>query len=57
MPGVASLDLQARLCPDDRCELTNRGAPIRPDGMHFDGKGAEEIARWVETELVAAATR
>ncbi|WP_170319885.1 acyltransferase family protein [Polyangium spumosum] len=41
------LDLAGRLCPGGVCTLVNEGEPIRPDGMHFGGPGAKEIARWV----------
>ncbi len=53
VPGVTALDLDGKLCPDGACAMTDGGLPIRPDGLHFDGKGAESIARWVEAELVA----
>ena len=47
VPGVTSLDLQAHLCPGGECALDDNGAPIRPDGMHFEGAGADAVARWV----------
>jgi hypothetical protein len=50
-PGVRLLDLQAKLCPYGVCVLVSQGAPIRPDGLHFDMLGGEEIARWVLGEL------
>ena len=49
---VELLDLQAQLCGDGQCELKSGGAPIRPDGVHFDGVGAEEISRWVLGRLL-----
>lgn len=33
------------------CMTESQGRPIRPDGLHFDGVGAEETARWVLREL------
>ena len=48
-PRVKVLDLKGKLCPGkdhESCELTSQGASIRPDGMHFEGLGGEEIARW-----------
>lgn len=45
------LDLQQRLCPTAECVRDSGGAPIRPDGLHFDGAGAEDTARWVLAEL------
>jgi hypothetical protein len=54
-PGVSLLDLQSKLCPEGHCVMESNGAPIRPDGMHFDGAGSEEIARWVLAELLRGA--
>ena len=45
--GAETIDLNAFACPDRRCGLTSEGAPVRPDGLHFDGPGAEATARWV----------
>lgn len=48
-PGVKVLPLKEELCPGKdhtSCILKSKGALIRPDGMHFEGLGAEEIARW-----------
>ena len=47
VPGTALLDLQTELCPGGNCRMEDQGAPIRPDGMHFQGLGAENTARWV----------
>ncbi len=44
---IRVLDLAGRLCPGGQCTIESEGAPIRPDGMHFGGPGAKEIARWV----------
>jgi peptidoglycan/LPS O-acetylase OafA/YrhL len=55
VPGVALLDLRAELCPGGACALEENGAPIRPDGVHFDGPGAEPIARRVLGRLLAPA--
>jgi hypothetical protein len=49
-PGVKLLPLKEQVCPGSdhtSCALTSQGAPIRPDGMHFEGLGGEETARWV----------
>ena len=51
VPGVTSLDLQGYLCPGGECALVSEGATIRPDGMHFDGVGADATARWVLTKV------
>ncbi|MEZ4295185.1 MAG: acyltransferase [Polyangiaceae bacterium] len=52
--GAATLPLKEEVCPGadhTSCILENKGAPIRPDGMHFQGLGAEEIARWTLQKL------
>jgi peptidoglycan/LPS O-acetylase OafA/YrhL len=51
LAGVSLLDLQQHLCGDGDCALSSGGAPIRPDGVHFDGPGAEEVSRWVLATL------
>ena len=51
VPGVVTLDLQARLCPGGACELTSEGAPIRIDGLHFEYPGGVALANWVLTSL------
>jgi hypothetical protein len=45
------LDLLQHVCPTRDCRVESEGKPIRPDGLHFDGGGAEETARWVLEEL------
>jgi hypothetical protein len=53
-PGVKVLPLKEQICPGKdhtSCILKSKGALIRPDGMHFEGLGGEEIARWALKEL------
>jgi peptidoglycan/LPS O-acetylase OafA/YrhL len=50
--GVKTIDLDSKICPNRQCLMSHDGAPIRPDGLHFDGRGAEGIARWVESEII-----
>jgi hypothetical protein len=45
------LDLMSYVCPTRACNMESDGKPIRPDGLHFDGGGAEDTARWVLGEL------
>jgi peptidoglycan/LPS O-acetylase OafA/YrhL len=45
--GASVLDLNGWLCPDRRCTTESRGAPVRPDGLHFSGAGAEDAGRWM----------
>jgi lysophospholipase L1-like esterase len=54
-PDVHLLDLRAELCPGGVCALESGGAPIRPDGVHFDGPGAEAIARTTLARLLEEA--
>ncbi len=51
VPGVRVLDVMGKLCPGGECTMRSAGALVRPDGLHFDGLGAEEIALWVLEEL------
>jgi hypothetical protein len=51
--GAEGLDLNGYLCPDRKCTITSRDAPVRPDGLHFDGLGAEDTAQWVLAQLRA----
>jgi peptidoglycan/LPS O-acetylase OafA/YrhL len=53
--GAEIAPLNAFACPDGKCILTSRGAPVRPDGLHFDGLGAEDTARWVLERVRAGA--
>ena len=46
-----TLDLNSYLCPEHTCLLTSHDAPVRPDGLHFDGPGAEDTSRWVLAQL------
>lgn len=45
------LDLMSYVCPSRACNMESAGKPIRPDGLHFDGAGAEDTARWVLGDL------
>ena len=49
---LRALDLMAYLCPTRTCIDESGGKPIRPDGLHFDGAGAEETARWTLREIL-----
>ena len=45
------IDLMSYVCPTRACNTESDGSPIRPDGLHFDGGGAEATARWMLDEL------
>ena len=54
VPEVKLLPLKEQLCPGPdhtSCAIESKGARIRPDGMHPEGLGGEEIARWVLGQL------
>jgi peptidoglycan/LPS O-acetylase OafA/YrhL len=48
---LATIDLKRHVCPTRDCTIDSDGEPIRPDGLHFDGVGAEESARWTLAEV------
>ncbi len=48
------LELAEWTCPDGECRLTDNGATLRPDGLHFDGPGAQIAAEWILEELGSA---
>ena len=48
-----TLDLNPYLCPGHTCLVTSHDALVRPDGLHFDGPGAEDTSRWVLARLRA----
>lgn len=53
--GAQALDLLQYLCPGGHCALKSQGALIRPDGVHFQGLGAEEIAGWAIENIQSTA--
>lgn len=55
--GLPVLDLMGYVCPTPACNDLSQGQPIRPDGLHFDGVGAEETARWTLRELSRLSAR
>ncbi len=50
--ALPTLNLMEHVCPGKECTLLSKGEPVRPDGLHFDGVGAEETAAWTLGELV-----
>ncbi len=57
IPGVRLIDIGAHECRDaQHCTLTSRGEAVRPDGLHFHGKGATLFARWVLNQMRLPAT-
>jgi peptidoglycan/LPS O-acetylase OafA/YrhL len=57
-PGSKLIDIAAHLCAQrTKCIITSQGEPIRPDGLHFHGKGATITARWLLSEMGIAVAR
>ena len=54
--GLQTLDLMSHVCPTTDCLLMSNGAPIRNDGLHFDGPGAAETAQWTLHRIEALRT-
>jgi lysophospholipase L1-like esterase len=50
--GVEWVDLMQHVCPTSECRLLDAGSPIRPDGLHFDGAGTENTARFALERVV-----
>jgi peptidoglycan/LPS O-acetylase OafA/YrhL len=50
-----TIDLMQHVCPTEECRLLSDGAAIRPDGLHFDGVGAEGSARFTLAEILRLA--
>lgn len=48
---LPTVDLMSHVCPTKECIRTVNGAPQRPDGLHPDGVGAEEMSRWTLSQL------
>lgn len=45
--GADVLELGAWVCPTTDCRLEEGGVELRPDGLHFEGPGAEVALRWI----------
>jgi hypothetical protein len=50
-PMVSVVDLGTLVCPQGRCRDEIDGATLRPDGLHFEGPGADVVVRWVAPQL------
>ncbi len=46
-PAVAVIDLDHFVCPRGVCRDRINGTLLRPDGLHFDGDGADIVSRWL----------
>jgi peptidoglycan/LPS O-acetylase OafA/YrhL len=45
--GVQLVDLFGYICPGGQCRVKQDGVTLRPDGLHYDGPGAEIVASWL----------
>jgi peptidoglycan/LPS O-acetylase OafA/YrhL len=54
-PTLATIDLAALVCPRRECRDTIDGARLRPDGLHFEGPGADVVTRWMAPRVRARA--
>jgi lysophospholipase L1-like esterase len=51
-PNAALVDLHGFVCPNGpSCVEDVSGIPLRPDGLHFDGAGADIVARWLLSQV------
>ncbi len=48
--GAEVVDLDQWLCPDGACKAKVDGAPVRPDGLHFNGPGGRAVAQHLVDE-------
>jgi len=55
-PKVRVLDVNGFVCPDHVCAEQIDGQPLRPDGVHFKGVGADYVLTWLVPELAAIAS-
>ena len=53
--GVDLIDLDGWLCPGGTCRSELDGAPVRPDGLHFNGAGGRQVVEYLVEEALAAA--
>jgi peptidoglycan/LPS O-acetylase OafA/YrhL len=50
-PMLTSLDLTPLICPANKCRDEIDGVTLRPDGIHFEGGGADIVTRWLAPKL------
>lgn len=49
--GAQLVDLFDYTCPAGKCRLQQDGVTLRPDGLHYQGAGADIVARWVVAQI------
>jgi len=45
--GAQLVDLFSYTCPGGTCREEIDGVPMRPDGLHYEGRSARIVARWI----------
>jgi len=45
------VDLFSFVCPNGQCRAKVDGVTLRPDGLHYDGRGAEVVAQWLLDQI------
>jgi hypothetical protein len=45
--GAQLVDLFEYTCPGGHCRVTQDGVVLRPDLVHYEGRGGEIVARWL----------
>jgi hypothetical protein len=49
--GSQLVDLFSYVCPKGECRSKIDGVTLRPDGLHYDGAGADLVARWLYSQV------
>jgi len=49
--GAQLVDLFAFTCPDGACIDKINGVVLRPDGLHYEGRSAQIVDRWIMDQL------
>jgi peptidoglycan/LPS O-acetylase OafA/YrhL len=45
--GAQLVDLFTYTCPNGKCPIKQNGVTMRPDGLHYTGRGGEIVAKWL----------
>ena len=55
-PAVVLVDLERYVCPTEQgaCRARLAGAALRPDGVHYRGRSARLVARWILDQVATA---
>jgi hypothetical protein len=53
--GAQLVDLFHYICPDGKCRTKLHGVMLRPDGLHYQGRGGQLVSRWLLQQAPANA--